>query len=93
MANWKAPGADFLPVEQFKLDDPTRESVVLRHFHAIHAREWKGKKIPREWKDATIKVLYYKKSDRSDCNSFREISLVSHAGGVLLKIVANRLSD
>ena len=43
-------------------------------------------------KDATIKVLY-KKSDRSDCNNFRGISLVDHAGRVLLKIVANRLTD
>ena len=34
-----------------------------------------------------------KKSDRSDCNNFRGISLVSYAGKVLLKIVANRLSD
>ena len=39
-----------------------------------------------------MKVLH-KKSDRSDCNNFRGISLVSHAGKVLLKIVANRLSD
>ena len=30
MANWKAPGLDSLPVELLKLDDPTRESVVLR---------------------------------------------------------------
>jgi hypothetical protein len=42
--------------------------------------------------DATIKVLY-KKSDRSNCNNYRGISLLSHAGKVLLKIVANRLSD
>ena len=37
--------------------------------------------------------MLHKKSDRSDCNNFREISLVSHAGKVLLKIVANCLSD
>ena len=39
-----------------------------------------------------IKV-FHKKADRSDCNNFRGISLVSHAGKVLLKIVANRLSN
>ena len=92
MANWKAPGADSLPEELLKLDDPTREPVVLKHFHAILVRVWRGEEIPPEWKDATIKVLH-KKSDRSDCNNFRGISLVSHAGKVLLKIVANRLSD
>ena len=92
MANWKAPGADSLPVELLKLDDPTRESVVLRHFHAILVCVWRGEKILQEWKDATIKVLY-KTLDLSDCNNFRGISLVSHAGKLLLKIVANRLSD
>ena len=92
MANWKAPGADSLPVELLKLVDPTREPVVLKHFHAILVRVWRGEEISQEWKDATINVLH-KKSDRSDCNNFRGISLVSHAGKVLLKIVANRLSD
>ena len=37
--------------------------------------------------------MLYKKSDRSNCNNYRGISLLSHAGKVLLKIVANRLSD
>ena len=92
MANWKAPGADSLPVELLKLDDATRESVILGHFRAILVRVWRGEEIPQEWKDATIKVLY-KKADRSDCNNFRGISRVSHAGKVLLKIVANRPSD
>ena len=92
MANWKVPGADSLPVVLLKLDDPIREPVVLRHFHAILVRVWRGEEIPQEWENATIKVLY-KKSNRSDCNNFRGISPVSHAGKVLLKIVANRLSD
>ena len=92
MANWKAPGADSLPVELLKLDNPTREPVVLKHFHATLVRVWRGEEIPREWKDATIKVLH-KKSDRSGCNNFQGISLVSHTGKVLLKIVANHLSD
>ena len=92
MANWKAPGADSLPVELLKLDDPTHEPVGLKHFHVILVRVWRGEEIPQEWKDATIKVLH-KKSDRSDCNNFRGKSLVSHGGKVPLKIVANRLGD
>ena len=35
----------------------------------------------------------FAKPDRSNCNNYRGISLLSHAGKVLLKIVANRLSD
>ena len=78
MANWKAPDAESLPVELLKLDDPTREPVVLKYFHAILVRVWRGEEIPQEWKDATIKVLL-KKSNRSDCNNFRGISLVSQS--------------
>ena len=92
MANWKAPGADSLTVELLKVDDPTREKVVLRHFHAILVRVWREEAIPQEYKDANVKMRY-KTSNRYDCNNFRGISLVSHAGKVLLKIVANRLSD
>ena len=38
-----------------------------------------------------IKVLH-KKKDRTECGNYRDISLVAHAGKVLLKIVATRLS-
>ena len=50
MANLKAPGADSLPVELLKLDDPTRESIALRHFHAILVRLWRGEKSRRSGK-------------------------------------------
>ena len=45
----------------------------------------------QEWEDATIKVLY-RNSDRSNCNHFRGISLLSHVGKVLAKTITNRLS-
>ena len=45
------------------------------------------------WKYAIIK-LRHKQKDRSDCDSYREMSLlVAHAGELLLKIVASRLSN
>ena len=48
--------------------------------------------MPQQWKDATIKVLH-KKKDRTDFGNYRGISLVAHAGKVLLKVIAGRLSD
>ena len=51
-----------------------------------------GRVVAEEWKDATIKVLD-KKMDRTECRNYRGLSLVAHAGKVLLKIVANRLGD
>ena len=91
MANWKAPGADSFPVELLKLDDPRarRPQAFPRHSRPCVERGGNPTGVERR---NDLEVLH-KKSDRSDCNNFRGISLVSHAGKVLMKIVANRLSD
>ena len=91
MHNWKAPGPDSLVIELLKIDEPA-EPIILERFHAFLVEVWNGGEVPQQRKDATIKVLY-NKSDRSNCNNYRGISLLSYAGKVLLKIVANRLSD
>ena len=66
-----------------------RYSFALLAFHIIVA-VWMTGEVPQEWKDATIKVLH-KKKDRTRCSNYRGLSLVAHAGKVLLKIMANRL--
>ena len=48
--------------------------------------------MPQQWKHAIIIVLYRKK-DRTECGNYRGISLVAHAGKILLKIIARRLSE
>ena len=52
---------------------------------------WRGGGVPQEWKDATSMVLH--KKDRTECCNYRGISLVANSGKVLLKVIANRLSD
>ena len=54
-------------------------------------RVWHQREVPQRWRDAVIKFLR-KKKDRTECGNYRGISLVAHAGKVLLKIVATRLS-
>ena len=51
-----------------------------------------GGEVPQQWKDAIIMVLD-KKKDRAECGNYRGISLVAHAGKILLKIIARRLSE
>ena len=48
--------------------------------------------MPQQWKDTTVMVLH-KKKDRTECGNYRGISLVAHAGKILLKIIARRLSE
>ena len=90
MANAKAVRPDELPVKLLKLGmnhDPT----VLREFHLVIKLVWHQREVPQRWRDAVIKVLH-KKKDRAECGKYRGISVVAHAGKVLLKIVATRLN-
>ena len=48
--------------------------------------------MPEQWKDAIIMVIH-KKKDRTECGSYKGILLVAHAGKILLKIIARRLSE
>ena len=48
--------------------------------------------MSKHWKDAIIMVLH-KKKDRTECGNYRGLSLVAHAGKMLLKIIARRLSE
>ena len=88
----KAMGPDELPAELLKLGlfDSSHEIVLA--FHGIIVAVWMTEEVPQEWKDATIEVLH-KTNDRAEHSNYRGLSLVAHAGNVLLKIVANRLGD
>ena len=90
MANAKAVGPDGLPAELLKLG-LQQDRTILRELHRLTTLIWRQGKVPRQWKDAVITVLH-KKGDKTECGNYRGISLVSHAGKVLLKVVARRLS-
>ena len=90
MANEKAVGPDGLPVELLKLG-LQQDRTILLEFHRLTTLIWREGKVPQQWKDAVITVPH-KKGDKTECGNYRGISLVSHAGKVLLKVVARRLS-
>ena len=91
LANGKAVGPDGVSVELFKITlngDP----ALRRRLLDIVVRIWREGEVPQQWKDAMIMVLH-KKKDRTECGNYRGISLVAHAGKILLKIIARRLSE
>ena len=55
-----------------------------------HPHLAQGESLLQQWKDAVITVLH-KKGDKTECRNYRSISLVSHAGEVLLKVVGRRI--
>ena len=85
---YKVVGPDSLSVELLNLDHPE----FIRFFHNVLVNVRRKGDAPQRWKVATTKVLH-KKEDRSDCNTYRGVSLLAHSGKALLKIVVFRLSD
>ena len=91
LANGKAVGSDGVPVELFKITlngDP----ALRRRLLDVVVRMWEGGEVPQQWKDAII-MVFHKKKDRTECGNYRGISLVAHAGKILLKIIACRFSE
>ena len=89
---WQGYVAGRAAGELLKLGLSDSSHEILLAFHDIIVAVWMAGEVPQEWKYATIKVLQ-KKKDRTECSNYRGLSLVAHAGKVLLKIVANRPGD
>ena len=90
MADAKAVGPDGLPAELLKLG-LQQDRTILLELHRPTTLIRREGKVPQQWKDAVITVLH-KNGDKTECGNYRGISLVSHAGEVLFKVVARRLS-
>ena len=90
MENAKAVRADGLPAELLKLGLQQDRTIPLE-LYRLSTPIWCEGKVPQQWKDAVITVLH-KKGDKTECGNYRGITFVSHAGKVLLKVAARRLS-
>ena len=91
MAHTKAVGLDGLPAELLKLG-LQQDRTILLELHRLTTLIWREGEVPQQWKDAVNTVLH-KKGDKTECGNNRGISLVSHTGKVLLKVVARRLGS
>ena len=83
----KAPGSDGIPPEVLKSGKP----ALLQPLHDLLCLCWEQGYIPQDMRDANIVTLYKNKGDRSDCNNYRGISLLSIVGKVFARVVLCRL--
>jgi sorting nexin-29 len=51
---------------------------------------WNKEELLEEWKESTV-VPIYKKGDKTDCNNYRGISLLSTMYKILFNILLSRL--
>ena len=83
----KAPGMDGIPPEIIK----SGKSVLLEPLYEILLLCWSEGKVPQDMRNAKIVTLYKNKGDRSDCNNYRGISLLSIVGKVFARVILTRL--
>ncbi|XP_061429967.1 uncharacterized protein LOC133356450 [Lethenteron reissneri] len=83
----KAPGRDDLPSEMLREGGVCAQTAL----YDIITTVWTTGRVPQDWKDALV-VPLFKKGDRTDCNNYRGISLLSVPGKVLARIIQYRLA-
>ena len=88
LSNGKAPGSDSIPAEIYKTGGPKLVERMTLMFEEM----WKQKRIPQDFKDASIIHLYKRKGNRQSCDNHRGISLLCVAGKVLARLLLNRLT-
>jgi hypothetical protein len=68
----KSPGIDQIPEELIKAGGRT----ICLEIHKLITSIWKKEKLPEEWKES-IMVPIHKKGDKTYCNSYRGMSLLT----------------
>ena len=87
LKNGKAPGKDAIPPEVIKHG----KHALLHHLHVLLLLCWREGTVPQDMRDANIVTLYKNKGDRSDCNTYRGISLPSVVGKVFARVALTKL--
>ncbi|KAL8568561.1 hypothetical protein ACOMHN_058498 [Nucella lapillus] len=90
LASGKAPEIDGIPPEVIKAG---KQTSLLEHLYNLLLQCWEDGTVPQDMHDANIITLYKNKGDRSDCNNYRGISLLSIVGKTFARVVLNKLQS
>ena len=82
----KAPGNDQLTSDIIRLGG----SEAVKQITAIFNNILHTQKIPPEWKEAKI-IILFKKGDRKDIKNYRPISLLSHLYKLFTRVLQKRM--
>ena len=78
LATGKAPGSDSIPPDLIK----HCKTILLHPLHEVLCQCWIEGAVLQDMRDAKIITLYKNKGERSNCNNYRGISLLSIIGKV-----------
>jgi hypothetical protein len=78
----KSPGSDQIPAELIQAGG----EILLSVIHKFINSAWNKEELPDQWKESIILPIH-KKSDKTDCINYREISLLSTSYKMLSNIL------
>jgi hypothetical protein len=84
---YKSPGSDEIPAELIQ----GRGEILLSAIHKLIKSAWNKEELPDQWKESIV-VPVHKKSDKTDCNNYRGISLLSTSYKLSSNILISRFS-
>jgi hypothetical protein len=86
LKNRKAPGEDQIHPEFLKCCNVTTSQML----HTLITQIWNEETCPQDWIDGEI-VTLHKKGDKTNCNNYSGITLLSVPGKVLANILLERI--
>jgi hypothetical protein len=87
LKNYKSPGSDQILAELYQAGGKALVSVI----HKLIISIWNKEEMPDQWKEPIIEPIH-KICDKTDCNNYRGISLLSTSYKILSNILLSRLS-
>jgi hypothetical protein len=80
LKKYKSPGSDHIPAELIQAGGEMLLSVIHKFLNYI----WNKEELPDQWKESII-VPVHKKGDKTGCNNYRGISLLSTSNKTINK--------
>jgi hypothetical protein len=87
LKNYKSPGSDQIPAELNQVGG----EILLSETHKLVNSVWNKEELPDQWKESII-VPIHKRTNKTYCNNYRGISLLSISNTILWNILPSRLS-
>jgi hypothetical protein len=86
IAKYNSPGSDQILAELIQAGDETLLSAIHKLVNSV----WNKEELPDQWKESII-VPIHKKADKTDCNNYHGISLLSTSYKILSNIILSLL--
>jgi hypothetical protein len=87
MKRYKSPDVDQIPAELILAGGKTLHSEIRKFTKLI----WNKEELSHQWKQSVV-VPIHKKGNKTDCNNYQGISLLSTSYKILFNIILSRLT-